>query len=288
LVALASGCSLPKIGGGGGGADSTSLTFNPEDLIPATTGTTGTAEVSPTDTTSPTSAGDAYPTPEEAVQAVVGGDWVVSTAWMQGDEAEVWAGPPYSEFVSGFSVVKTSAGWEVVDHWELEGVEDPSSSGGYSGGSDDLVGGPWYPGDFPEMFELGSGLWEPFRTDSYPRPPNTSFPSSGNAWVVWDSVGRMLNDLKMGRIADATRYVTADFYQIFYFSLFEEAEARLREFELTGWEDLGDGFYAVWANLQFSPAGGGAYTQKAVFVGAADRGGVGIMLDVDLWEPVSR
>jgi hypothetical protein len=274
-----SGCSIPGIGGGGT-EGTTTLTLDSGSVIPSLT-TTTMIEPPTTDTSAP-SAGNAFPTPEEAVQAEVGREWVVSTAWMQGDEAEVWAGPPYSEFVLGFAVTRTAAGWHVVDTWDLgdEG-DDHGSTGGY----DDILGGPWYPGDFPEIFELGSGLFEPFRTDIYPRPANTSYPSSGDAWVVWDSLGRMLNDLKMGRITEATRYVTSDFYQIWYFSLFDEVEVRLREFELTGWEDMGGGFYSVWADLRFNPAGGGAYRQKAVFTGVVNRGGSGILVYADLWEP---
>jgi hypothetical protein len=249
-----------------------------------------------------TSARAGFASPEAAVQAVVQPGWVVQLAWEADGKAEVWAGPPNSEFERGFSCVEAAGAWSVVSEWVLGGPGETPGGGTSSGGTTrttrrgattttgsstgdgQLVGGPWYEADYPEIWEAGSGLGKPFREDAYPWPSQPGYPGTGAAQAVWNATGEMLNLLKEKQLTDATWYVTEDFYRNFFFDFFNPGEpVDFYEFELTGWKDRGDGSYAIWADLYDRDAVSSSL-RRAIFRGSPAGGG-GILWDVDIWAP---
>ncbi len=285
---------IAVIGVGAGGCsvslpwDKKTTTSSTGDVSTSKTDDTasGAGEVFVTDTTQgaattrTTDVGKArFDTPEAAVKAVVPAGWVVKVASRQADRAEVWAGPPQSEFLTAYMVRKEAGGWVVTEEMPL-GVEG-------SEGGDYLVGGPWYEQDFPEVFEPGSDLYVPFRTDKYPTPGHKGYPSNNAAAAtVWLSLGEMLNYLKQGYIVDATSYVTADFYRHFFFDFFNAGEPTdLYEFELTGWQETDGSDFQIWANL-YSADAVSSFLRRAVFSGATRPNGTGLIVWVDLWEPI--
>lgn len=245
-----------------------------------TTVTSSVGGSSTTRTTRPGTAG--YGTPEAAVKAVAPAGWALKVVARESSRAEVWAGPPQSEFVTAYIVQRGANGWVVTDERPLDGG-DP---GGYEGDGY-LIGGPWYEADFPEIFAPGSDLYVPFRTDAYPRPQFGGYPQdNAGAQAVWLSLGEMLNYLKEGDIPTATLYVNADFYRHFYFDFFNPGEPTdFYAFELTGWQDAGGDHFQIWANL-YSRDATSRYLSRAVFTGVALGDGTGLMVWVDIWVPV--
>ncbi len=79
-------------------------------LRPTTTLAPGAAVVTPT---SEGSTDRSYSTPEEAVNAELPQGWVHKMAKEAPDEVVYWGGPPNSEWVTAYTVTKTSRGWRV-------------------------------------------------------------------------------------------------------------------------------------------------------------------------------
>lgn len=218
-------------------------------------------------------------TPEAAVTAVAPAGWVLEVVAEQKNWAEVWAGPPQSEFDTVYIVRRGAGGW-VVTEQALIGDEV-----GYY--DDSLVGGPWREQDFPEIYQPGSGLFVEFHSGAYPNPAHAEYPqNNAGAQTVWLSLGEMLNKLKEGYITDATSYVTADFYRHFFFDFFNSGEpTSFNEFELTGWQEAGGNQFQVWANLYSSDAVS-SFLRRAVFTGVSLPDNTGLMVWVDIWEPI--
>jgi len=220
-----------------------------------------------------------HETPEAAVGAVAPAGWVFKVVAEDASWAEIWGGPPQSEFVTAYIVRRGAGGWIVTEQVPIGG-EEPGDGGS-------LVGGPWREQDFPEIFEPGSGLYVDFRMDAYPSPTHSAYPqNNAGARAVWLSLGEMLNHLKEGYITDATWYVTADFYRHFFFDFFNPGEpTSFDEFELMGWQEAGGDQFQIWANLYSSDAVS-SFLRRAVFTGVAQPDGTGLMVWVDLWEPI--
>ncbi len=177
-----------------------------------------------------------YSTPEEAVRARAGSTMVLDVRNQTDDTAEVWVGPPNSEFMGIYDVKKGADGsWTVTGQRDIPALGEGDEGGGSGGGA-----------------SSGGSKGTSYQTGPLPNPDRTAYPSVGHANAAWMAVGNMFGALKTGDVAGARKFCTADFYSTYKDDLFDQDFLkRFHDFEVRGYSD-GDGWNPrIWVRLYY-------------------------------------
>lgn len=220
-----------------------------------------------TDTTQPAATAPVgYRTPEDAVRARVGSTYVLDVRNAKGAKAEVWVGPPNSEFLGIYDVEKNEDGsWSVTGQREVPSMEEGSGQE-----EPPMSSAPW-------VDSRGHG----FESGRYTPPRRPTYPQYGAANEAWMAVGDMFGALKTGNVSAAKEQVTDEFYAEYKYDFFSRKFLdNFRDFEITGWSGMNDTETLIGVKLYYK----GGWKQDLLMTGSVGHPH-GFVVDGDLWPP---